>query len=172
MNINLKQDNLYSNGLFNNTNYNAYNIDLVSELLDVYMLLCDTYDKIINVAGFCRMTGITDETIYSWGRGGNGATPRSTAICKKLTSERERTLSDRLASGKVNPVGVIAYLNHCHGWAGIGNMHEDKTKQNISLADVRKNAALLSDNLSEDRNSQTEKMPDKLCDNSKQLETQ
>ena len=97
---------------------------------------------------------------------------RSSEIFKKLNSERERTLSDRLASGKVNPVGVLGCLNHWHGWSGVGNMQEDKTKQSITLSDVRKNAALLSDNLTADSAQTADNTPLELSDNLTQLKSQ
>ena len=146
---NLKSKDIYSNGLFGNTTYNAYDLELVSDVCEIYMFLCDTFDKIISVQGFCKLTGITDETIYEWSRDAKKATSRSSAIAKKLTKERERTLADRLASGVKNPVGVLGCLNHWHNWAGVGNMEERKPQQ-ITLADVQKNAALLSDNSGSD----------------------
>ena len=142
---NLKSNDRYNNGLFGNTTYNAYNLELVSDVCDIYMFLCDTFDKIISVQGFCKMTGITDETVYEWSRDSKKASSRSSEIAKKLTKERERTLADRLASGVKNPVGVLGCLNHWHNWAGVGNMEERKPQQ-ISLQDVRKQAVELSDN--------------------------
>ena len=142
---NLKSSDRYNNGLFGNTTYNAYNLELVSDVCDIYMFLCDTFDKIISIQGFCKLTGITDETIYEWSRDSKKASSRSSAIAKRLTAERERTLADRLASGVKNPVGVLGCLNHWHNWAGVGNMEERKPQQ-ISLQDVRKQAVELSDN--------------------------
>lgn len=166
-NINLKMPSVYDNGLFM-TNNNAYNIPLIDSILSLYLYLCDCFDKIISVQGFCKLTGIDEETIYGWGR----ASGRGSAICKKLTAERERTLSDRLASGKCNPVGVLGCLNHWHGWSGVGNMQEDKTKQIETLENVRKNAALLSDNLSQDQPQKADNTRLELPDNLTQLESQ
>lgn len=108
-----------NNEYFNHSNYNKYNIKKVSELLDLYIYLCALYDKAITVLDFCKLSGIDSETIYSWGRDGQGekAGSPSTDIFKRLTKEREESLSNRLISGRTNPVGTIAVLNHYHGWS-------------------------------------------------------
>ena len=144
---NLKSNDRYNNGLFGDTTYNAYDIDLLCDVVDLYCFISDQYDKIISVQGFCKLTGISQNTLYEWGNGNRcvKVSSRSSEIFKRLTAERERTLADRLASGVKNPVGVLGCLNHWHNWAGVGNMEERKPQQ-ITLADVRKDAALLSDN--------------------------
>ena len=73
-------------------------------------------------------------------------------------------MADRLASGVKNPVGVLGCLNHWHNWAGVGNMEERKPQQ-ITLADVRKSAGELSDNLSGDREKIAVLDNKKLSDN-------
>lgn len=163
-NADLKSKDMFDNGLFN-TAFNAYNLDLLEQLTDVYIELCDRFDKIVNVNGFSRMIGIPTETIYEWSRTDDRkVSRRSSDICKRLTAERERTLADRLASGVKNPVGVLGCLNHWHNWAGVGNMEERKPQQ-ISLSDVRKQAALLSDNSGSYTPQITEKVDNKLSDN-------
>ena len=164
-NVNLKQDNIYNNGLFMNTNYNGYNMPLVNDICELYISLCDNFDKIISVQGFCRLTGISADSVYHWSE--EKASSRSCNIAKKLTAERERTLSDRLASGTKNPVGVLGCLNHWHNWAGVGNMEERKPQQ-VRLSDVQKSVALLSDNSPADGRQIEQKQPVKLSDNSTQ----
>lgn len=148
-NADLKSKDTYISGCFNNSNNNAYNIPLIESLVDIYIDLCDYFDKIVNVEGFSRLVGVNRETIYDWSRTeGKKASRQTSDIAKRLTAERERTLADRLASGVKNPVGVLGCLNHWHNWAGVGNMEERKPQQ-ISLQDVRKQAVELSDNSSE-----------------------
>lgn len=108
-----------NNKYFQHSNYNKYNIKRVSELLDLYIYLCALYDKAITLLDFCKLSGIESETIYNWGRApqGEGAGSPSFDIFKKLTKEREESLSNRLISGRTNPVGTIAVLNHYHGWS-------------------------------------------------------
>ena len=164
-NADLKSKDIYNTGLFDNCNYNAYNIPLIESLVDVYINLCDNFDKIVNVEGFCRLVGVDRETVYDWSRvEGKKASGRTSDIAKKLIAERERTLSDRLASGNKNPVGVLGCLNHWHNWAGVGNMEERKP-QTVRLSDVQKTASLLSDNSPQDGLQIEQKQPVKLSDN-------
>lgn len=143
---------------------NKYDLDKIECLCDFFIYMCDKYDKIASVQAFCRLTGVNQSLLYDWAVGG-WASAQASRVCKKLNAERERTLSDRLASGKSNPVGVLGCLNHWHGWSGVGNMAEDREKQAATLDDVRKSAGLLSDNLSGSGGSGAENIQDKLSDN-------
>ena len=163
-----------SNLLNNNalTNYNSYNTDLCSDIADYYIYLCRLNDKECSATGYEYLTGITYSTLKDWETGRRqAASPSSALIGKKLQIERENSLSDKLLTGK-NPVGVLGILNHFYGWSGVGNMKEDTQKTAATLADVRKNARLLSDNLSTKDGSQAEKSSVELCDNSEQLRMQ
>ena len=154
------------------TNNNAYNVDLCSDIADYYIYLCRLNDKECSATGYEYLTGVTYNTLKDWATGRTqAASPKGSQIGKKLQIERENSLSDKLLTGK-NPVGVLGILNHFYGWSGVGNMKEDTQKTAATLADVRKNARLLSDNLSAKDGLQAEKMPDELCDNSEQLQTQ
>ena len=106
------------------------------------------YDKECTVMGFSYLSGINTETLYAW-HSGNGkykASAQRSDVVKKLTIERENSLSDKLHGGKCNPVGVLAILNHFYGWSGVGNMQEDKQKQTASLTDAGSALFELSDN--------------------------
>jgi hypothetical protein len=50
-------------------------------------------------------------------------------IYKKLSSMREESLSNKLADGKQNPVGVIAMLNRHYGWASPYTSDSNKNRQ-------------------------------------------
>ena len=61
------------------------------------------------------MTGIHIDTLYQWAN--NPETERgSSEVTKKLQAEREESLSNKLASGKGNPVGILGILNRHYGW--------------------------------------------------------
>lgn len=162
----LKSKRLYSTSDRIKSNYNAYDIDICYSLCDHYIYLCQLYDKEISIVGYSTLTGIEQNTIYSWGKEDQRKTlsSKSCDIYKKLVSMRENSLSDKLSSGKGNPVGILAILNHCYNWAGVGNMEERKPQQ-ITLADVRKDAALLSDNSRQAALQIAEKQDHKLSDN-------
>ena len=109
--------NIYNNNINITTNYNMYNYELVNKVLDYYIYLCQIYNKEISIIGFENLTGITQETIYTWGENNNKLSSSCSEIYKKLVKMREESLSNKLADGKQNPVGVIAMLNRHYGWA-------------------------------------------------------
>lgn len=114
----LKSKNLISsNSCANATNYNAYNYDLLNDICDIYIYLCMLYEKEISVVGYCLLTGIKQDTIYDWAKGSTKLSQVSRDIPKKLFQFREESLSNKLVTGKRNPVGVIAVLNRQFGWA-------------------------------------------------------
>lgn len=172
-NMDLKQDKVDTFYPFKHTSYGGYDINKIYDICVWYINFCDRFDKIPNINGFCTVSGLGLDTLYSWNNGNyREATPKCKEIFKKLNAERERGLSDRLMSGKVNPVGVLGCLNHWHGWSGVGNMQEDKTKQAATLDDIRKNTALLSDNSDTSGVQIAENSSLKLSDNLTQLESQ
>lgn len=114
--------------------YNSYNYDLVLDILDIYIYdMCMKYDKEVSVIGFSTMTGIDESVIYDWGNESTKLSTRSTEVYKKLTAFREESLSNKLATGKQNPVGVIAILNHHYGWAS--PYTSDSRRERIILKD-------------------------------------
>ena len=58
-------------------------------------------------------------------------------IYKKLNQEREESLSNKLADGKQNPVGVIAILNRQYGWASPYTSDSNKQRKSISAEEIR-----------------------------------
>lgn len=128
--------------------YGAYNIPLCEKVAEYYIYLCKKYDKECSIKGFEYLTDITSETLYKWYNGNGkyyGVSPQRSDIAKKLQSERENSLSEKLLTGK-NPVGVLGILNHFYGWSGVGNMQEDKTKQAATLTDASAGVLELCDN--------------------------
>ena len=65
--------------------------------------------------------------------------------------EREESLSNKLADGKQNPVGVIAILNKHYGWNMPGVSREAAKPQALpaselpKLGDIAQNAKLLGE---------------------------
>ena len=161
----LKNSNIYQIGVNTVCNCNSYNISLINKLCDYYIYLCRIYDKEISLTGFSYLTGIDKDTFYDWRDGDRKRLSfEHREIYKKLNQGREESLSDKLATGNKNPVGILAILNHHYNWAGVGNMTEHKPQQ-ISLQDVRKQAALLSDNSGSATPMIAEKVDNKLSDN-------
>ena len=161
----LKSKRLYATSDRIKSNYNAYDIDICDSICDHYIYLCQLYDKEISIVGYSNLTGIDNETVLVWGSGDRKTlSSKSIGIYQKLVSGRENSLSDKLSSGKGNPVGILAILNHCYNWAGVGNMEERKPQQ-ISLSDVRQSVAKLSDNSGQAVAQIAENSNNKLSDN-------
>lgn len=114
--------------IYNNkipSNFNAYNYDLVNDVCNIYIDLCFLYDKEVSIVGFSNLTGIDDETIRLWGEE-ERLSKTSSEICKKLINFREESLSNKLVTGKQNPVGVLGVLNRHFAWNMPGVRQERK----------------------------------------------
>ena len=88
--------------------------------------------------GFSKLVGITNEIISMWGNDNNKLSSKSFEIYKKLQQEREESLSNKLADGKQNPVGVIAMLNRHYGWASPYTADANRQKQTLSASELPK----------------------------------
>lgn len=151
----LKSKKLYDNPLLK-TNNNAYNYDLLLDIADVYIYkLCMRYDKEVSLLGFSTLTGISNGTLIDWGNNRNKLSNGGCEIYKKLMTFNEESLSDKLVTGKQNPVGVIAVLNRRHGWASPYTSDSN-----------RQRTALTADQLPRLRRNK----PAELCDNQTQLD--
>ena len=95
---------------------NSYNLDAVNSVCDIYINLCYEYDKEISILGFSKLTGINQDTFYDWGNQSSRPSSSACEIYKKLSQEREESLSNMLISGKRNPVGLLGALNRHYGW--------------------------------------------------------
>ena len=88
--------------------------------------------------GFSNLTGIDTEVINNWGNEVNISSASSSVIYKKLSQMREESLSNKLADGKQNPVGVIAMLNRHYGWASPYTSDSNKQKSSLPAAELPK----------------------------------
>lgn len=121
------------------TNCNMYNYDLLLQVVDYYVYsMCMVYSKEVSIIGFETLTGITQETIYTWGNNENKLSTKGSEIYKKLSRMREESLSNKLADGKQNPVGVIAMLNRHYGWASPYTADARKQQGALSAAELPK----------------------------------
>ena len=128
-------DNKYSN--LNNSNCNSYNIDTVSSICDYYIYICNLYNKGVTISGFSKLTGITEETIYEWGRDERKLSSSSSYVYKKLSKEYENSAEAKLWGNK-NPVAVMAILNKRFGWNLPGVSREQSGKRALTDAELPK----------------------------------
>lgn len=131
----LKQDPVYieDNGsyVYRTSIINNYDLEKLNKLVDVYINICNEFDKEISVMGFYKLSGVDWDYINSFGNndnsfgvnGDNLTKNIGAQIWKKLYNENEESLSSKLVSGKGNPVGLLGVLNRKHGW----NMGQPRT---------------------------------------------
>ena len=136
----LKSHNIYN--INNNnipSNCNMYNYDLLLEIVDYYIYdMCMVNNKEVSILGFETLTGISQENIYNWGNDNNKLSSTGFKIYKKLTQMREESLSNKLADGKQNPVGVIAMLNRHYGWSSPYTSDANRNKSSLTAAELPK----------------------------------
>ena len=118
--------------------FNAYNYNTVLYVLDIYIYnLCFKYDKEISIIGFSTLTGIDTDTINEWKHKEPGSL--SSVVYKKLHDLREESLSNKLATGNKNPVGILAILNRHYAWNLPGVSREtDNSKRALSVEQLPK----------------------------------
>jgi hypothetical protein len=124
----------------NNTissNFNRYNYSLVNDICDYYIYLCLMYDKEVSLTGFSNLTGISLESLNEWGNNVNILSNLSSEIYKKLNHFREESLSNKLATAKSNPVGILAILNRHYQWNLPGVSREKAQPQVISVNELQ-----------------------------------
>lgn len=120
------------------SNFNAYNYETISRLCDYYIYLCTLYDKEISIIGFSNLTGINQDTFHDWGNGSVKSSTTSREIYKKLNRFREESLSNKLATGNKNPVGILAILNRHYQWNLPGVSREQGTQRALTADQLPK----------------------------------
>ena len=122
----LKDDNRISN---------QYDIDKVNKVLDIYIRLCNDYEKVINIVGFTFFTGIHRDTLNGWV---NGERLGSTAsdICKKIDQMREESLVGLQISGKNNPMCYMPSLNKYCGFNMPGVRDQGSRARALTAAEL------------------------------------
>ena len=103
------------------------------------------YDKEVSIIGFSTLTGVSDVIIHEWGNNGKPSS-LSFNIYKKLNQYREESLSNKLATGNKNPVGILAILNRHYQWNLPGVSKEAASKSNLTLEDMAGRIAELTQN--------------------------
>lgn len=132
----------------NNIN-NAYDTDKVNEVLDIYIDLCNDYEKVVNIAGFTFFTGIHRDTLNGWVNGVQLGSSGSD-ICKKIDQMREESLVGLQTSGKNNPMCYMPSLNKYCGFNMPGVRDQGARARALTASELPKlgngNCARLPDN--------------------------
>ncbi len=109
----LKEDYVFGN----NSKAKKYKENLVEKLCNIFLELCEQYDKVPSAWAFSLLTGIERSTLQEWrGEYKGEVTKVRSDVMKKIGDARETALSNRIIDGRKNPVGSIAALNFEFGW--------------------------------------------------------
>ncbi len=136
------------------TNYGAYDILKLYDLLLWYEFTADTYDKAITLSGFSKLSGVGRSTLYGWRDTetynddrytGKAATSSRSDFIKKLRELEEDSLTAIGITGKRNVVGTLEALNYSYGHNMPGVSREPG--RNVPSLDNRQLAARLGDRL-------------------------
>jgi hypothetical protein len=132
-----------------NSNFGMYDIDKLNYILYIYYYLCSVYDKECSIMGFSLLTGINYDTLMDWGANERKLSTGAFDIVEKLRTFREESLSNKLATGNKNPVGILAILNRHYAWNLPGVSRESSTKTALTAAEIKQqlsqNQAQLTD---------------------------
>ena len=132
----------------NNIN-NAYDTDKVNEVLDIYIDLCNDYEKVVNIVEFTFFTGIHRDTLNGWVNGVQLGSSGSD-ICKKIDEMREESLVGLQVSGKGNPMNYMPSLNKYCGFNMPGVRDQGPRVRALTASELPKlgsgNCARLPDN--------------------------
>jgi hypothetical protein len=123
-----------SNNVFDGYSYNK--LDELVLIYNIYIALCQKYNKHICQYGFECFSGVSQDTLERW-LTDNKASRTHRDIAKNIKRLDEETLADFLTDGKRNPVGVVAVLNNRHGWSDrrVTHVTERKSEDLAGIAD-------------------------------------
>lgn len=131
------------------SNFYMYDYDKLEYILYIYYYLCAVYDKECSIMGYSLLTGINYDTLMDWGAGERKLSTKAFDIVQKLRIFREESLSNKLATGNKNPVGILAILNRHFVWnlPGVSRESTAKVIKTASeLPQLSQNNTQLTDN--------------------------
>lgn len=111
-----------------------YRWDAVEKILDIYLFICNKYNKVPSVIGFSFLSGIDYSYLYDLCERLE-LRPEMAEVVKRINLLRENSISNRLIDGKSNPIGAISVLNHQFGW-NMPGVRQVETKPRANMADI------------------------------------
>ena len=119
----------------------AFDINFMEIIVNIYLLLCQKYNKTSSIFSFCFFLGVEDSGLYDWINKSNDISinnrelnNKRLAIIKKITNNREHTLKNKLESTS-QAVGFIAIGNQEFGWSGDTVANEERART-MALSDL------------------------------------
>lgn len=119
------------------SNFFMYDYDKLEYILYIYYYLCAVYDKECSIMGYSLLTGVNYDTLMDWGADERKLSTKGFDIVQKLRIFREESLSNKLATGNKNPVGILAILNRHFAWNLPGVSRESTNKTALTAAEIR-----------------------------------
>lgn len=111
---------------------NEYDVNKLYIIYIIYRRICNKHKMILNLNGYCNLTGVHRQTIYnlSGTSGSNGFD-----IYKLLMDSNEEILSAKLQEKGRNPMSILPILNHVHNWALPGSTKEVIDRRQLASRD-------------------------------------
>lgn len=113
---------------------NYYDSKKVNDILDLYVNLCNDYEKVINIVGFTFFTGIHRDTLNDWSH--KALSSEHSDICKKIDEMREESLVGLQTSGKNNPMCYMPSLNKYCGFNMPGVRDQTSARRVATAAEL------------------------------------
>ena len=131
----LKDDTKQDNGSYTDTNCNAYNWDRVVKAISIYEFLCNRYNKAFLITTCADFLGMVVNTLYE-------NAEKLTRLGYDIRQKQEQSLSSSAVDTKTtNITGILASLNHWHGWTQ-AHTHTERTTEKVIaypvLVDINK----------------------------------
>ena len=116
----------------------VYDYNKIAVLVDVWAYYCAIYSKAPLYYNFFNFCGLYDDFGSNTAYKGDNLTPERLRLRQKLSEIQQSNLAMLISDGRQNPTGVLAILNHWHGWSTSTVTIQHETKQAISAVELPK----------------------------------
>ena len=113
--------------------YGRYDIEKIETIYNYYKYLCGLLDVPVRVYDFAQLTGMTRQVIYEKSY---NLTSSIRDFYQKISADNEQSLENIAIGGKRSTVGVLATLNHRHGWDKSQNVRQEDTTNTIKAVEL------------------------------------
>lgn len=119
----------YENSMYNGGPFVPFSIDALNVLFSVWVYFAGVGGFIPFIDDFFTFAGCSVDYVYS--RSFQSSQAR-VEFAQKIKAFQESGLAARLVEGRGNPTGLLAILNHAHGWRSDAAANDQKTIQAIT----------------------------------------
>lgn len=113
--------------------YGKYNVELLESIYNYYKYLCGLLDVPVRVYDFAHLVGMQKSVIYEKSF---NLTSSVRFFFQKISADNEQSLENIAIGGKRSTVGVLATLNHRHGWDKSQNIRQENTTATIKAVEL------------------------------------